>query len=214
MVANTFQRAQHPDHAQYPRNRARVFHHVGHQFTQGGLVLPVDGLVVLSHGQCQVGVEAGKSVQRIADHVAHLVTDVAHFHIAPWRLAFFTQLDGPAGDLGRFVTNALQVDHRLGDTDDQAQVGGRRLPTGEDTQAFLVDIALHLVDLLVNLAHLLGQARIGFDQRGDRVVDLFFNQPAHGQQVAAHLFQLGIELLGNVVGKAFFVDHAVAPRSC
>ncbi|MCY1178589.1 hypothetical protein D3C76_1285290 [compost metagenome] len=132
---------------------------------------------------------------------------MAHLDITTRRLALFAQLDGAASDLGRLVTDAFQVNHRLGNADDQAQVRGRWLAAGEDAQALLVDVALHLVDLLVNLAHLLGQTRVGFDQRGNRVVDLLFHQPAHGQQVAAHLFELGVELLGNVMGKAFFVDH-------
>jgi hypothetical protein len=35
---------------------------------------------------------------------------------------------------------------------------------------------------------------VGLDQRGDRVVDLLLHQPAHGQEVAAHFLQLGVEL--------------------
>ncbi|MNL28654.1 hypothetical protein D3C87_1503080 [compost metagenome] len=132
---------------------------------------------------------------------------MTHFDVTARRFAFFAQLDGTTGDLGRFVTDALQVDHRLGNADDQAQVGRCRLTTGQNAQAFFVDVAFHLVDLVVDLAHLLGQAGVGLDQRGHRVVDLLFHQPAHGQEVAAHLFKLGVELRGNVVGKAFFTNH-------
>jgi len=81
------------------------------------------------------------------------------------------------------------------------------LATGEDAQAFFVDVAFHLVDLVVDLAHLLGQARVGLDQRSDGVVDLFLHQPAHRQEVAAHLLELGVELRGDMVGKAFFANH-------
>src|SRR5690606_15818518 len=114
------------------------------------------------------------------------------------------------GDLRRLVADALKVDHRLGDADDQTQVGGRRLTPGKDAQAFLVDVALHLVDLVIDLAYLPGQTGVSLDKRGHRVVDLLLDQPAHGQQVAAHLLQLGVELLRDVVGEAVFVDHGRA----
>ena len=214
MVADALQRAQRPDHAEHPGDGARVFHHVGGQFAQRGLVLAVDGLVVLGHRQRQLGIETREGVQRVAHHAPHLVADVAHLDIAARRRAFLAELDGPAGDLRGLVADALQVDHRLGDADHQTQVGGRRLATREDAQARLVDVALHLVGLLIDLAHLLGQARVGLDQRGDRVVDLLLHQAAHGQQVAAHLFQLGVELLGNVLGMAVFVDHVLTLANC
>ena len=139
---------------------------------------------------------------------------MTNLDVATRRLTLFAQVDGALGNLGRLVTDALEVDHRLGDADDQAQVGGRRLATGEDAHAFLVDVALHLVDLVVDLAHLLGQAGVGLDQRGDGVVDLLFHQAAHGQQVAAHFFQFGVELLGDVLGKIVFADHVSLRESC
>ncbi|MNY05508.1 hypothetical protein D3C86_1382310 [compost metagenome] len=83
------------------------------------------------------------------------------------------------------------------------------MTTGQNAQAFFVDVAFHLVDLVVDLAHLLGQAGVGLDQRGDRVVDLLLDQPAHGQEVAAHFLQFGVELLGDVVCKAFLRNHVV-----
>ncbi|MNR11070.1 hypothetical protein D3C85_1273520 [compost metagenome] len=132
---------------------------------------------------------------------------MADLDVAARRLAILAQLDGALGDLGGLVADALEVDHRLGDADDQAQVGGRRLAAGEDAHALLVDVALHLVDLRVDLAHLLGQAGVGVDQRVDRVGDLLLHQAAHGQQVAADLLQLGVELGGDVMGKAVLVDH-------
>ena len=58
-----------------------------------------------------------------------------------------------------------------------------------------------------NITDALGKARVGVDQRGNRVVNLFFHQAAHGQQVATHLFQLSVELRRNMVGEAVFVDH-------
>ncbi|MNN90957.1 hypothetical protein D3C81_2089970 [compost metagenome] len=89
MVADTLQRTQYPDNAQNPRDRTRIFHHVGRQLTQGSLVFAVDDLVVLRHRQGQLGIETGKGVQCITDHVAHLVTDVAHFDVTARCLAFF-----------------------------------------------------------------------------------------------------------------------------
>src|SRR3546814_8094432 len=62
-------------------------------------------------------------------------------------------------------------------------VGSGRLTTGQDAQALFVDVALHLVDLVVDLAHLLGQAGIGLDQRGHRVVDLLFHQRSEERRV-------------------------------
>ena len=132
---------------------------------------------------------------------------MADFNITTRRFAFLAQLDGAFGDLRGFVTDALKVDHRLGDADDQAQVGRRRLTTGENAQAFFVDGGFHLVDLFVDLAHLLGQARVGIDQRGHRIVDLLLDQTAHRQQVATDFLQFGIELGGDVMGEAVFVDH-------
>ena len=76
-----------------------------------------------------------------------------------------------------------------------------------NAQAFLVDVGFHLVDLVIDLAHLLGQAGVGLDQRGDGVVDLLLDQTAHRQEVAAHFLQLGVELLRDVMGEAVFVDH-------
>src|SRR5690606_9976125 len=77
----------------------------------------------------------------------------------------------------------------------------------EDAQAILVDVALHLVDLVIDFTNLLGQPGIGFDQRRDSVIDLLLDQPAHGQEMAADLFQFGVELLGNMLGMAVFVHH-------
>ncbi|MNR14949.1 hypothetical protein D3C85_1314510 [compost metagenome] len=122
--------------------------------------------------------------------------------ITTWRLTFFAQLDGASGNLGRFVADALQVDHRLGNADDQAQVRRCRLTTSKNAHAFFVDVAFHLVDLVIDLADLLRQARIGFDQRSHRVVDLLFNQAAHCQEVAAYFFEFGVELRRDVVGEA------------
>jgi len=136
-----------------------------------------------------------------------------HFDIAFGGLAFLAQLDGALGDLGGFITDALDIDHRLGDADDQPQVGGGRLATGQNAHAFLVNRRFHLVDLLVDFAHLLGQAGVSLDQRGHRVIHLFFHQPAHGQQVAAYLFQLGVELGGDVLREVVFVDHVKAPKN-
>ena len=211
MVADALQRAQGPDDVEHAGYRPRVFHHVGDQLAQGGLVLAIDGLVVLRHGQRQVGIEAGEGVQCLLHHLLYLAADVPNLDVAARRLAFLAQLDGAAGDLGGLVADPLEVDHRLRDADDQAQVGGRRLTPGEDTHALLVDVALHLVDLVVDLADLLGEAGVGVDQRVDRVVDLLFHQPAHGQEVAAHILQLGVELLGDVMGETVFVDHVGNP---
>src|SRR3989338_11374682 len=47
VVANALQRTQGPDDVEHAGDRARVFHHVGDQLTQRGLVFAVDGLVVL-----------------------------------------------------------------------------------------------------------------------------------------------------------------------
>ena len=145
------------------------------------------------------------------DHLAHLLADVADLDVAAGGLAVLGQLDGATGDLGSLVADALQVDHRLGDADDQAQVGGRGLTASEDAQAFLVDAALHDVDLVVDGAHLARQPGIGIDHRAHGVADLLFHQTAHGQQVAADLFQFDVVLLGDVLRVAFFVDHAVSP---
>ena len=65
MIADALQRAQRPDHIEHAGDRTRIFHHVGDQFAQRGLVLAVDGLVVLGHGQGQVGVETGESVESV-----------------------------------------------------------------------------------------------------------------------------------------------------
>ncbi|MNP76316.1 hypothetical protein D3C76_1735320 [compost metagenome] len=54
---------------------------------------------------------------------------------------------------------------------------------------------------------MLGQTRVGLDQRSNRVIDLFLDQTAHRQEVTADLLEFGVELLGDVVGKAVFVDH-------
>src|SRR5690606_6935868 len=83
----------------------------------------------------------------------------------------------------------------------------------EDAQARLVDASLHPVGVVVDLAHLPRQSGIGLEQRGDRIIDLLLHQPAHGQQVTAHLLQLGVELLGDVLGMAVFVDHFLTPAS-
>ena len=137
---------------------------------------------------------------------------MAHFDVTTRRLAVLTQFDGATGDLRGFVTDALQVDDRLGDADDQAQVGSRRLAAREDADALLIDVAFHVVDLVIYVAHLLREPGIGIDQRGDRIVDLLFHQATHGQEMAAHLFQLGVELLGDVLRVAVFADHLFAPR--
>jgi hypothetical protein len=47
----------------------------------------------------------------------------------------------------------------------QHRCGAIRNPAREDTNALFVDVALHVVDLLIHVAHILREPGIGIDQR-------------------------------------------------
>ena len=92
MVADALQGAQGPDDVEHPGNGPRIFHHEGDQRAHGAAVFQIHFFIFGGHGQRFLGIEAGKGIQGIAQHVAHMVTDVTHLNITAGRFAFFRQL--------------------------------------------------------------------------------------------------------------------------
>src|SRR5690554_3765162 len=88
VIAYPLQRTQHPEDVQYPADRARVFHHVGHHFTHRGLVFAIHHLVFTSHFQRLLAVIAGEGVQGLLYHLVYVITDVTALDVAARRLAF------------------------------------------------------------------------------------------------------------------------------
>ena len=140
-----------------------------------------------------------------------MMANMPTLDIALGRLPSFNQINGTTRNLGSLVTDTLQIDDDLADTDHQTQIAGSWLTARQNAHALLIDIQLHLVDGVVLLADLFGQLRIAFNQRHNRIVYLFLDQPTHFQQLGANFFQLGIELLGYVLLKQFFIWHGAIP---
>ena len=81
MVADALQGAQGPDDIQHPGDRAWIFHHEGDQRAHGAGVFHIHFIIFGGHGQGLLGVEAGKGIQGVTQHITHMVTDMSHFHI-------------------------------------------------------------------------------------------------------------------------------------
>jgi hypothetical protein len=86
------------------------------------------------------------------------------------------------------------------DRQDHAQVDGRRLATGDDLRALLVDVDLQPVDLALVRADRIHQAHVlVLLQRVDRTGHLLLDEATHRQHAAADRLHLGIELLRRMV---------------
>ena len=118
-------------------------------------------------------------------------------------------------DLLALVADALQVGDGLDGGDDHAQVAGRRCARGEDAAALLVDRHFHAVDLVIVLRHGSTEGAVALDQRGERRAELLLDEAAHGEHLAAHVLEILVEALRDVVGEiSSFHGAASRERSC
>ncbi len=102
------------------------------------------------------------------------------------------------GDLLYLVADTLELVDDLGDHQHEAQVDRGRLPPGDDLAAHLIEIDLHLVDLLLVGPYLIDRLVVVGLQQRDRAIELCLDESTHCQDPAADSLHLGVELLVRV----------------
>jgi hypothetical protein len=98
------------------------------------------------------------------------------------------QLARHAGDLRRLVADPLEVGDDARNGHHQAQIARRRLPTGNQQGAVLVDADLVGVHFAVTFDDLLHGLEIATAEGVDRRLQLTFDQPPHLQDAGAECF--------------------------
>ncbi len=157
----------------------------------------VDHGVLGDQLQGLLAIVAGKRIQRVVQHVAGVVGDAAHhFIVVDGDRAARVQRFGGAGDLGRFVADALQVGNDLDGRHDGAQVVGGRLAAHDQVAAGVVQRDFQLVDGVVFAHHAVGAFRIADAEAGHGVEELGLDDAAHQQHLAADGFQFVVILFG------------------
>jgi hypothetical protein len=107
----------------------------------------------------------------------------------------------PHADLLRLVADALQVRDGFERRDHEPQVARGRRARREDAAALLVDAHLHAVDLDVVLGHLEAELAVRLGQRLDRAIQLLLDEPAHREHRVAHMLEVFVEALRDVVAE-------------
>ena len=64
-ITDALQRASGPQHLEHLRYGARIFHHVGHQLTNDGLILPINLVIIMVELDGRLNIHARKRIQRI-----------------------------------------------------------------------------------------------------------------------------------------------------
>jgi hypothetical protein len=144
-------------------------------------------------------VHARKRIERVVHHLGDLPAEVLDLAVLVGGPLHGREARGDVADLLALVADALEIGDGLDDRDDHPQVAGGGRAQREDAAALLVDRDLHAVDLVVVGRHRFAEAAVALDQRGDRLVQLLLDEAAHLQHLVAHLFQVLVEPLGNVV---------------
>ena len=178
----------------------RVLDEVGREQALQRLVLAVDVLVAGGGADRRIDVEPGERVERVTEHRAHELAEVAEvLPVARHLVVARDQVDREASELLGLVADALEIGDDLDDGDDEAKVGGGRLAPGEHLGAVLVDLDLERVDLVIVLRDDGPEIGIGLEQRRQPAADLLLDEPAHLQHLVADLLELEVELVGDVL---------------
>ena len=209
VIAHPFQRLGDEYDVQGRGYSARILDHVGEQLAQDRAEGIVHFQIAARDFRRRSRVEAGKAVQRLAQHVDSDRGHALDFGIARHVAAPAAEkLARHQHDLFRFVADALQVGDGLHHHGQHAQIDRGRRPARDDVGAQLVDLHLQRVHLMFHLEHLLDHEHFAAVQRPHRERQLILDRAAHVQDFGAHLLQLCIELRRDMV-----VLHALTIES-
>ncbi len=206
-IADPLDGPRRPQHVEHLRYGAGIFHHVGHQLADDGLVLAVYLVIFLVDRQRRIQIHPGKGVEHVVQHLDGTAAHVLQRHQR--RLRLVGVVGQHAGDLVRHVTNALQICDGLDDGHHQSQVGSGRLALGDDAGALFVNRHFHGVDLVVIGHNLARRFQILIVDRRDGVGELLLHHAPHHQHLVAYTLELGIELTGDM----FIEVHIVHTNS-
>ncbi len=112
--------------------------------------------------------------------------------------------DEPLGKLRDalgFIADAFEIGQHLDHRQHEPKIRRRGLTSREDVGAALVDRELGRIDLLFALADLGAARGIAIDEHRERGRDLLFAEAAHREHLTADVFDLAVELAGDVLGK-------------
>jgi hypothetical protein len=118
------------------------------------------------------------------------------------------QLARLVGNLRRLVADPLEVGDDTRNGHHQAKIARRRLPTGNQQGAVLVDADLVGVHFAITFDDLLHGLDVTTAEGVDRRLQLTFDQPPHLQDASPDMFQFKIELLAEMIA------HWLALLSC
>ena len=118
--------------------------------------------------------------------------------VVGFRAFFRRQINRHAADLFHFVADPFEVRDRFTDREHQPQITGRRLSAQQYSGAFLVDLNLECVYLVIVRSDVFGEFRITVTQCVQRFGQVIFDQSAHGQNIGAQVVQLLVELAGDM----------------
>jgi hypothetical protein len=154
----------------------------------------VDLVIALPYALGADGVHVEHRLERFAEHPADAVGHARH--VERWGVQRRLLREEPAllGDVGGHVGDALQVVVDLQDRDDVAQVRRHRLMQGQGVQAFLLDVHLQLVDLVVGRDDLLGQCAIALLDDGDGAEELLLNPGRQELNLLLELLDLTLQV--------------------
>ena len=99
-----------------------------------------------------------------------------------------------AGDVHRHVADPLQVVVDLQGRNQLPQVDRHRLVQGQRLEAFLFEVDLPAVDVLVHRLHFPGEFGVAVEQGADRLLDLLLDDRADQQQVALEFVDFSLQV--------------------
>ena len=158
--------------------------------------MSVDRVVGGADAPGGVGVEIDQGVEAVAEHRldgARHLTNLARQTAG----AGGGERSRLLGDVDRQVGDALEVVVELQHPDDVAKIDGHRLVEGEDLEALLLDVDLHLVDAGVGFDDLIGHPDVGGFHRRDGLVDVLLDERAQSEDLALELFDFFFEVASH-----------------